>query len=73
MDVTMKTIKKVTKKYSGPFNHTVSISKWPEGSVYIGYMTYYLIYLPSSFPWGLKVEVRGSSIFPRLILSMHID
>ena len=54
---------KVTKHKSGPFEDVESMSKWPAGSVYIGKMIYYLIYLLDPFPRGLEVDIEGSSIF----------
>ena len=49
------------------------MSKQPAGSVYIGNNINYLTYLPFTFPRGLEVDLEGSSTFPTLILSVHID
>ena len=73
MDVTVPAKVKVAKCKSGPFDHTVSMAKWLEGSVNIGNIIYYLIYLPVPFPRGLEIDQEWSSIFPTLMLSMHID
>ena len=42
-------------------------------SVHIGNITYYPIYLSTPFPRSLEVDLEGSSTFPILMLSMHID
>ena len=49
------------------------MSRWPTGFAYAGYILYYLIYHPDPFPRGLEVNLEGSSIFPTLKLSMHIN
>ena len=67
------TIVKATKCKLGPFDHAISMSKWPTRSVCAGSIIYYLTYLPDPFPRGLKVDLEGSSTFPTLMLSMHID
>ena len=63
-------IVKVTKSKSELFKYTRSMLKWPEGSVYIGYILYYPIYLLAPLPRGLEVDLEGSSIFPTLRLFM---
>ena len=73
MGVTLLTIVKVTKHKSKPFDHTVSISKWPAGSAYVGNIIFYLIYLSALFPRGIKVDLEGGNIFPILMLSMYMD
>ena len=60
MIATMITVK-VTQCNSGLFEHAVSISKQPTGSIHIGNIIQYLIYLLTPFPSGLKVDVEGSS------------
>ena len=67
---TITTVKVTIHKF-WPFDHAVSMSKWPSGSV--GNIVYYLTYLPDPFPRGLKVDLEGSSTFPLLALSMHIN
>ena len=64
---------KVTKYKSRPFEHAVSMSKWPSRSLYIGNIIHYLIYLPIPFPKVLEIYLEGSSIFPIPIPSIHID
>ena len=49
------------------------MSKRPTGFVYIGSIINYLLYLPDPFPRGLEVDLKGSSIFPTLMPSMHVD
>ena len=49
------------------------MSKRPTGLEYIGNLIYYLWNLPASFPWGLCIDLEGSSIFLPLTLSMHIN
>ena len=73
MDVTMITTVKIIKRNSVPFEHAVSISKWPSRSVYIGNIIYYLRYLLAPFPKGLEVDLEGSNILPTLTLVMLID
>ena len=55
---------------SVPFEHAQSMSKWTTVSVYIAN---YLTYLSASLPKGLEVDLEGSTIFPILMLLMHID
>ena len=66
-------IVKVTKSKLGPCEHTVSMFKWPVGSLYIGNIIYYLTYLFNPFPKGLKVYLEGSHTFPILKLLMYND
>ena len=73
MDMTMLRILKVTKCKSMQFEHAISISKWLTGSVHIGNIVHYLIYLPYPFPRGVGVDLEGSSIFPKLMILMHIN
>ena len=56
-----------------PFEHTQSMSKWPEGLGYIGNIINYLCHLPAPFPRGLWRDLEGSSIFLLIMLLMHID
>ena len=55
------------------FEPDQSMSKWPAGSVYIGSIIYYLIYLPTLFPKGLEVNLEESSLLPIFMLLMHIN
>ena len=64
---------KVTKCKSGPFDYAQSISKWPEGSEYIGNIIFYLTYLSDPIPMGLEVDQKGSSTFLTLIPLMYIN
>ena len=47
--------------------------KWPIGLVYIANLINYLWKLLDPFPWGLYIDLEGSSTFLPLMLSMHID
>ena len=73
MNIIMLTTVKATKHKSGPFEHAVSISKWPTGSVYVGNTIYYLKYPLAPFLRGLEIDLEGSNIFPILTLSMLIN
>ena len=73
MDMTLSTIVKAMEYKSGLFEHAESMSKQTAGFVYIGNLIYYFIHLPDPFPRGLEVNVKGSSIFPIIMLSMYID
>ena len=73
MDAILSTTVKVTKCKLKPFQYIQSMSKRPTGSVYIGNIIYYPIYLPDPLPNGLEVDLGGSSIFPILMLSLHVD
>ena len=73
MDLTIPITIKVTKCKSWFFEHSISMSKWPTRSVYVGNIVYHLIYLPDPFVRGLEVDLEGKSIFPILLLSIHID
>ena len=64
---------KVSKSKLGPFECTQSISKWPTGLAYVGSFINYLLYLPDPFPRGLGIDLKGTSTFLPLTLSMHID
>ena len=68
----MLTIVKMIKYKSEPFEHAENMSKWPSGSMYIGNIFYYLTHLTDTFPKGLEVDLKGSSTFPTLMLSIHI-
>ena len=65
-------IVKVSKCRLAPFEYAQSMSKQPVGSVYVGYIFNYLIYLAAQLPRGLELDLEESSILPTLILSMHI-
>ena len=73
MDITWFTTVKVSECKLELFEYTQNMSKWPAGSVYIGNIINYLMYLPDPFPRGLKVDLKGSSTFPTLMLSIHFD
>ena len=73
MDLILYTTVKVTKHWLRPFKHTKSISKQPPRPIHIGNIMYYLIYLRTPFPRGLKVDPKGTNTLPILMLSMHID
>ena len=49
------------------------MSKRPIGSAYVGNLINYLWSFPDSFPWGLYIDLEGSSTFLALMLSMLID
>ena len=49
------------------------MSKLSTGLVSIGNFINYLLYLLDPFPRGLEVDLEGSSTFPTLTLSMHIN
>ena len=66
-------IVKVNKCKLGPFQHAVNISKWPSGSIYIGNIFFYLIFLPIYFPRCLEIDLERSITFLTLILLIHID
>ena len=73
MDLTVTaivSIVKVIKHKPGLFERVLIMLKRPTGSVYIGIILYYLIYLPNPFPRGLEVDLEGTSTFPELILLM---
>ena len=73
MHPTVPTTVKVTKCKLKIFEHTVSMSKWPEGIIQLGNTLYYLRYLFDPFFRGLEVDIEESSTFPTLVLSIHID
>ena len=62
---------KMTKYKVQPFEHTVSMSKMPTGSVYLGNIIIFLIYLHDTFPMGLELDLEGSSRFPAFVLLMQ--
>ena len=68
----MATTVKVTNQKSRQFEHAVSMSKQLVGSVYIGNIICYTIYLPTPFLRGLEVYLEGGSIFLVLMLSIDI-
>ena len=63
-------IMKATKCKSRLFEHAISILKWPEGSGFILNILHYPIYLPISFPRGLKIDLEGINTFPTFMLLM---
>ena len=73
INVTVTTTVKVTKYKTGPFEHAVSMSKRPAGSIYIGKIIYYLTNLRTPFPRGLEADLKGGSMFPTPTLSIHIN
>ena len=73
MDITLFTTVKVTKCKLRPFEHAQSMSKHLVGFICIGNIINYLLYLLFAFPRVLEIDLEGSSTFPKLRLSMHID
>ena len=69
----LPTIIKMTNHKLGLFEHAVNIFKWSTEFLYADNIIHYLIYLPDPFPRGLEVDKEGSSIFPMLKLSLHIN
>ena len=49
------------------------MSKQQTRSAYVGNFINYLLYLPDPFPKGLRIDLQGSSIFPPLMLLIHIN
>ena len=62
----------VSKHKLRTFEHAQSISKQLTGSVYIGNGINYFLYLPDLFPRGLTIDLKESTTFPTLTLSMYI-
>ena len=71
MHIMLFSIVKVFKCKSGPFKHALNISKWSAGSVYIGNVINYLIYLLVPFLRGPEVNLEGRIIFLTLMLSIY--
>ena len=50
------------------FEHAISMSKWPAGSIHVGNIVYYFTYLPAPFLRGLEIDLEGKTTFPTLTL-----
>ena len=64
---------KVSKHKLEPFKQAQSMYKWSAGLVYLYSFINYLLYLPAPFPRGQGIDLKGSSTFLQLMLSMYID
>ena len=73
MDVILSIIVKVFKCKLGLFEHAKSMFKGLKKSVYIVNIICYLIDLFSLFSRDLEIDLKGSSTFLILMLSIHID
>ena len=61
MDVMLFKTVRTSERKLGPFEYAQSMLKRPKGSVYVGNIIDYLLYLSTTFPRGLGVDLEGSS------------